>query len=117
MLATNHRLKGKNNFDRVKTEGRLYQKESFGALVLKRDNDGPSRFGFVVSTKVSSHATQRNRIKRALSEAVRYNLDKIGKGYDVVFLAKTPAARMSTDDIMREVIVFLREAGFKSSSV
>lgn len=112
MLAVINRLKGKENFDRVKTEGKLYQKENFGASVLKRDDDGPSRFGFVVSTKVSGQATQRNRIKRALKEAVRYNLDKVGKGYDIVFLAKQSIARKITDEIMREVSVFLRETDF-----
>lgn len=116
MLAARYRLKDKKVFDKVKAEGRFYQKVGFGAAVLKRDNEEQSRFGFVVSTKVSNQATQRNRIKRALSEAVRYNFDKVGKGYDVVFLAKSAASKMSTDDIMREVVVFLKEAGFKSSS-
>lgn len=112
MLSTSNSLKGKKAFDRVKTEGKLYQSDNFGVSVLERDDNEHSRFGFIVSTKVSKLATQRNRIKRALTEAVRYNLGKVGNGYDVVFLAKKNIAKKFTEEIMREVDTFLRKTSF-----
>jgi ribonuclease P protein component len=109
MLASKNRLTGDNDFARVKTEGKLYQSRSFGVAVLKRGEDGPSRFGFVVSTKVTKSAVQRNRIKRALREAVRYEISYLKQGYDVVFLAKKSALRQLTESLMRETKGFLKE--------
>lgn len=102
MLASDFRLKGEGDFEKVKKNGYLYQSAYFGIAVSKRSDNENSRFGFVVSTKVSKHASQRNRIKRALSEAVRYNLTTIPKGYDVVFLGKKIIEKKSTEEIMAE---------------
>lgn len=109
MIAAENRLKSKE-FDLVKTQGTLYQSTHFGASVFKRDDSDPSRFGFVVSTKVAAKSVQRNRIKRAIREGVRYNakLAGIHKGFSIVFLAKKSIAPISTEEIMREVEYFLK---------
>lgn len=112
MLAATNRLKGKKGLEKVKEKGVLYQRQPFGVSVLKREDNGPSRFGFVISTKVSSLATQRNRIKRALTEAVRQNLKQAPQGFDFVFLVRPSIAKMATEDIMREVGSFLRQTKF-----
>lgn len=111
MLASVNRLTGAKNYERVKKEGKLYQRKLFGISVLKRKDKEPSRFGFVVSTKISKEAVQRNRIKRAMREAVRYSLTYSRKGFDIVFLAKKITAKKSTDEIMREVKTSLKEIG------
>jgi ribonuclease P protein component len=103
MLSREYILKGKKNFENVQKEGRLFQSSSFGIAYLKREDTGPSRFGFVVSTKIAKEAVQRNRIKRALSEAVRFMMKEIKEGYEVVFLAKQRSAKEPTDVLMREV--------------
>ena len=107
MLASKHRLSKEEDFEKVKREGQVYQSVSFGASVLRKKPNKDSRFAFVVSTKISKLAAQRNRIKRALREAARHNLHIIGKGYDIVFLPKTNIARKSTEEIMREVKLFI----------
>ena len=107
MLASKFRLSKKKDIERVKNEGTLYQKDFFGAVVLEKQKGKDSRFAFVVSTKISKHAFQRNRIKRALREATRHHLYIIGKGYDILFLPKTNIVRKSTDEIMREVKLFI----------
>ena len=54
---------------------------------------------------------QRNRIKRALSEAVRYEMAYLKPGHDAVFLAKGVSTKKSTDALMHEVKEALGKAG------
>lgn len=110
MLASTNRLPAKE-IDIVKRDGKLFQRKFFGICVINRSDISPSRFGFVVSTKISKFATIRNRIKRALRESVRYSLVNLNPGYDVVFLAKTVLTKVSTDEIMQEVQLSLRDLG------
>lgn len=111
MLAAKYKLKRGRNFEKVKKEGTLLKSENFAIAVVARGDQDASRFGFVVSKKISKQAVQRNRIERALNEAVRYELPYLKRGYDVVFLAKKAILRKSTDEIMREVKQFLKKVG------
>ena len=51
----------------------LCQNPGFLVLGLKRayESDTPTRFGFIVSKKVSNKANHRNKVKRRLREIVR----------------------------------------------
>ena len=111
MVSKEYRLSGKKNFEKVFQEGKIVQAEAFGLAYLNRGDGEVSRFGFIVSTKVSKLAVQRNRVKRALSEAVRFLTNKIEKGYNVVFLAKGQSMKVPTDQLMREVGVSFIKAG------
>ena len=111
MIASVYRLRGNNSFKEVLDKGKMVQSDSFGIAFVKREDEEVPRFGFIVSTKVSKEAVQRNRIKRALSEAVRFMTSDIKSGYDVVFLAKQRAARSSTDVLMNEVREAIKAAG------
>jgi ribonuclease P protein component len=103
MLARQNRLSGKSVFERVKKRGNIWQSKTFGVGFLERKDVNPSRFGFVVSTKVSKRASHRNRIKRILRDAVRDNLLNIKSGYDIIFLAKKAIENRSKDEIGKEV--------------
>lgn len=52
-----------------------------------KQGNGPARFAVVVSKKVALKATQRNRIKRLLREALRENLLLIQENVDAVVVA------------------------------
>lgn len=110
MLAKKFKITGSKDFARVQSEGKIYQSSSFGIAYFERKDEEPSRFGFIVSTKISKDAVDRNRAKRAMSEAVRINSVDLCNGYDVVFLAKPSILRLSTADIMKEVRLSLKEA-------
>jgi ribonuclease P protein component len=111
MLASKFKLKRSEVFDQVKSEGKLYQKKLFGISILERKDNKPSRFGFVVSKKVSKQAIQRNRINRAAQEAIRFEMTHIKEGFDVVFLLKQEAAKSTTDEIMNAVRTAIKEVG------
>ncbi|MEK7526560.1 MAG: ribonuclease P protein component, partial [Patescibacteria group bacterium] len=103
MLPRENRITEKKDFDEVRNKGRLVQSDSFAFGFIDNNAGTPSRFGFVVSTKISKKATLRNRVKRAMREGVRQNLTYIKKGIDGVFLAKTSILNKPTPEIMKEV--------------
>jgi len=111
MLAQKSRLTGVKNFKAVEVNGEIYQSENFGIARLNRNDDGPSRFAFVVSSKVAKDAVDRNKFKRAMSEAVRTSMIDVKNGFDVVFLAKTSIVRIPTSELMREVKFALKDSG------
>lgn len=102
MLASKYRLKKKINFARVEIDGKMIQSRSFGMGVYNRKDDEASRFGFIISTKISKKAVIRNRIKRTMSDSIRKNIDKIKKGYDVVFLLKPLAVKIDKETLENE---------------
>jgi ribonuclease P protein component len=110
MLSSLHRLTKKEDFNIVKERGNLIHSTSFAFVYLAKDAELPSRFGFVVSTKISKKAVARNRAKRLLREAVRINMDKIVKGYDCVFLAKHLILDKQNTEIVAEVKTVLKKA-------
>ncbi len=111
MLAKKFKLTGTKDYSNVQNNGKVFQSDNFGIAYIDRGDQNPSRFGFVVSTKIAKDAVDRNRFKRAMSEAVRIDSINLLPGYDVVFLAKTSIARVSTADIMKEVRGSLKSAG------
>lgn len=111
MLAKKSKLTGAKDFSKVQAEGKVFQSQNFGIAYLERKDEEPSRFGFIVSTKIAKDAVDRNRFKRAMSEAVRLNSINLIPGFDVVFLAKTSINRESTSNIMKEVRDSLKEVG------
>jgi len=85
MLPKKNCLKKEKDFAKVFKEGQNF-KEDFLYLKIKKNNLKSSRFGFIVSKKVSKKATSRNKIKRRLREIVRIKLPFIKKGIDGVII-------------------------------
>lgn len=111
MLAKKLKLTGTKDYARVQNEGQVFQSNSFGVAYLHREDSLPSKFGFIVSNKIAKDAVDRNRFKRAMSESVRMNTIRLIEGFDVVFLAKPSILKVSTSDIMKEVVVSLQKIG------
>ena len=57
--------------------------------VLKNETE-ENRLGISVSKKVGNSVV-RHRITRLIRESYRLNIDKFGKGYDLVVIARTTA--------------------------
>lgn len=90
MLPKINRLKNKRDFEAVlkkRPKGCPGFKDNFLAMRIAPNNLKISRFGFLVSRKVSKKAVVRNKIRRRLSEAVRLNLKDIKKGIDIALIA------------------------------
>ena len=111
MLAKKNRLTGSKDFKAVEKDGKVFQFSTFGLVILDRKDNSPSRFGFIVSTKIAKDAVDRNRIKRVLSETIRTSMVDLKDGLDVVFLAKTSILKFPTDKVMKEVKIAIKESG------
>lgn len=111
MLAKKFKLTGSKDFKRVQEQGSVHQAETFGIAILDRKDELPSRFAFIVSTKIAREAVDRNRFKRTMSEAVRLSSRDIVPGFDCVFLAKTTIARFPASFVMKEVREALTKSG------
>lgn len=112
MLKAEQRLSRQKDFDRVFSQGRFF---SEGTLSLKmvRGPYAVSRFGFIVSKKVSKKAVVRNRLKRRLRESVRW-ADKTGRlvgGWDVVVMPKPVLGTAARGEIKPLVDKLLRKSG------
>lgn len=111
MLPQKNRLTKKSNFEKVKNKGKMFQSASFGLLVLVRNDKKFSRFGFIVSTKVSKRAVKRNRIKRTFRLAVNSLLEAVKDGYDFVFLVKKDAIEIKQDELKKEIKIAFSKTG------
>lgn len=113
-LPSENRILGSKRVEEVLATGRVIQGNDFGLVFLKRGDEGPSKFAFVISAKISKLAVHRNRIKRSLGEGVRRILREIPKGYDFVFLTKKAIGRKTTEEIMESVRSFFSQLTFPS---
>ena len=111
MLARPYRLTEESEFIKVKRKGKKYDHPLFAWIVLKRGDKEFSKFGIVVSTKISKLANKRNYLRRVLSEAIRQSISTIKPGYDTVILTKTAIANKYTEEIMRGTREMLKKTG------
>ena len=105
MLPRKHRLPLRTELTRVQEEGKLFQGRLFSLLVSGQepvDRSQPSRFAFIISTKIHKRAVKRNRVRRFLIEAIRSLLPKIKPGFDCVFLAKKAIVGKGLIEIKKE---------------
>lgn len=112
MLPKENRLTDDYDFRRVKRLGKNHHCPLFSLTVAPRKTRGPSRFGFVVSTKIDKRATVRNRIKRLLREVVRANLTKIPDGFDLVFVVRPKIVGKNYEEVRFEVDKILSKVSF-----
>ena len=86
MLKKINRLQKEKDIEKVLRRGKA---EKEGLLVLKRlkSDTEKTRFGFLISKKVSKKAIERNKIKRRLRELVKDNLQELRQGTDNLLIA------------------------------
>ena len=109
MLPKERRLVSDYDFRKVRRGGRKVSNTLFDFYYLPTGT--PSRFGFVVSTKLDKRAVRRNRAKRILREEVRLLLPRIGSGFDFVFWARKRFLDAKPEQVEAAIKTALRQAG------
>lgn len=72
MLPKEYRLKKRSAFTATYKSGKVFHKDGITVFAGKeKENDTPTRVGFVVSKKTHKRAVKRNRIKRLMRESYR----------------------------------------------
>jgi ribonuclease P protein component len=115
MLASEFRLTEPEDFDLVRHHGKRFISTNFILSFRDRKDTNPTRFGFVIPTKVTKLASDRNRIKRVLSESTRHNLVYVRPGFDCVYLPKNSILRAYANAVMTEVRDALINAGLTTT--
>lgn len=102
MLKRINRLSTKGDFSRLFAKGKYTHASEF-VLKYFPNNLPQSRFGFVVSTKISKRAVVRNRAKRQMREIVRSILEKLPAGYDIALIAKPAIKDVEFDKLSTSI--------------
>jgi ribonuclease P protein component len=69
-----------------------------------------SRFGVVVTRKLDTRATVRNRIRRKIREVLRLNRCKLQSSFDILVIARRGIADCSYQEIEKQILDSLRRA-------
>lgn len=110
MLAIKHRLKKQKDFDNVWQTGRSSFNKCLG-IKISKNKLANSRFGFIVSTKVSKKATDRNKLKRQFRNIIKKNIKNIKPGYDVVIITQKTIINIDYKEITSLVLGSLKKLG------
>ena len=103
MLPKDYRLKKRTAFAATYRTGRTLHKDGITVFIGKeKNNDSPTRVGFVVSKKIHKRAVKRNRIKRLMRESYRL-LIKEGavsdKYISLIFVASSRLLNMDFKEV------------------
>lgn len=98
MLAKHHRLPTGTYLPR---QGAIIQ--SAVVIRFRQNNLSLSRFGFLVSKKVSKKAVERNLVRRRLQACAQELLPTIVSGYDVLVLAQPSSVELSKQDLCEQI--------------
>ena len=86
MLPQKNRLSKKKDFDKVFKKGKSSFDGLLGVKMLKNEQEF-TRFGIIVSSKVSKKAVIRNKIKRRIRNIIAKNYNSGANAKDVVIIS------------------------------
>ena len=108
MLPNINRLTKKKDFEVVFKLGKSI-KDGFLLCKVMQNNLPQSRFGFVVSKKISNKAVMRNKVKRRLRKAVENHFKEYQTPLDVVIISLSGIEKKEFLEIEEKVAKFLNK--------
>lgn len=108
MLARQHRLTKEKDFEKIFKQGKAYYTKLLGVKILASQFRF-NRFGIIISSKVSKKATERNRLKRRIRQAVRELDKKLKSGFDLAVIASPGFLKQDYEIIKGELEKIFRE--------
>ncbi|MCL4389985.1 MAG: ribonuclease P protein component [Patescibacteria group bacterium] len=109
MLPRKKLIALRQEFPRIREEGKLYDSPSFRLVVVYGRGSGASA-AFVISKKISLKSVVRHQVKRKLSDALSPLLNRLGSAVELLFLAKPKAIQTQTGDLQKEIETALQRA-------
>lgn len=111
MLPINKRVK-KDAFPEIMKKGRFLHRESLYIVSLSRGDALPSRFSFVVPSKVKKTSVGRHLIKRRLTAVIEEVLPNIKSGFSAILYVKKDISGFSYQKIKKEILELLATLGY-----
>lgn len=109
MLTKINRLRKENDFEKLFKKGKSF-KNGFLILRVAQNDLKESRFGFIVSQKVSKKATLRNKIKRRLRDVIQRNIKDVKKNLDIALIALPGLEKKNFLETKETLNVLLKKA-------
>ncbi len=109
------RLRHSADFERVRSEGRLWQ-HPFLAMAVAPNTLGHNRYGFVASRRLGG-AVVRNRVRRLLREGVRLAAPDLKPGFDMTFIARNAMVGQPYSTVKAALEDLFRRAGLWQEEV
>jgi ribonuclease P protein component len=110
MIAKPNRLKRKKDFTKVFKKGKFLKGEGI-ILNFLQNKKTQSRFGIVVSQKISKKASERNKIKRRIRAAIFEKIPNLKSNFDVVIIATPSIKNESFQTIKKTINKLFQKAG------
>ena len=109
MAVKYERIKKSIDFEKIFQTGKTITGR-FVFLKTKKTENKNCRLCFVVGSRVSKNAVERNKAKRRIREIVRGIYLSLMPGYDIVIVAKKEILGKKYAEIKDEIIKTLKEA-------
>lgn len=110
MFKKVNQLKKDKEFDNVFKHGRSSFNKILGAKAVSNEL-GNSRFGILVSNKISKKAVARNKIKRRIREIIRLQLAELKPGFDIVIITLPSVLGRSYQEIEEAIHYNFKKLG------
>jgi len=110
MLIKEKRIKKRKEFEAIFKNSKSLRDNLF-ILKVAKNNLQISRFGFIVSQKVSKKAVVRNKVRRRLVATIKAEEKNIKEGNDLVFIALSGIEKKEFSEIKEAVNNALVKAG------
>lgn len=101
MLSRENRLKKREDFNNISKKGNIIAGKLIFLKFLKNKLDF-SRFGLIVSLKISKKAVIRNKIKRQLRSIIKENFSNIKSGLDIIVITKPEIVNKNYQEIKND---------------
>jgi len=102
MLAKNNRLSGQKNFDRILKSQNTARGQFLYVKTIPNNLD-QTRFGIIISNKISPLANKRNYVRRLIRQIISENIKQITLGLDIVILAKQNIIGTKLPDLRQDL--------------
>lgn len=108
MLSKENRLRKEKDFKVAWKNGRSYISR-YIIIKIRKNSRNISRFGIIVSNKISKKSTKRNHQKRRIREIIRLKLSEIKPGFDCVVIARQGILEKKYQEIEEEIKKILQK--------
>lgn len=100
-------LKLNRDFRRLYSKGKSFV-SGYTVVYASKNRFDENRLGLTVSKSIGK-AVKRNRLKRLMRESYRLNEEKLGRGYDIIIVARNRALGKTQAQIEKDVMYAMKK--------
>ncbi len=114
-MKKSYRIKKNSEFQLVFKKGKSTANRQFVLYALKKPGQKNFRIGLSVSKQIGN-AVKRNRVKRLIRETFKELQHDLPNEYDLVIIARKPAASLNFHEVTRSFLHILKLAKLLSQT-